>query len=81
MTNIPALAGANTSEKKISKLTTIQAIEAKLKMMESTTAVSDFEINDKPTISFKPAAIKEQQPKQKYKSIDRHKTKPYSRMK
>lgn len=79
--NIPALAGAK-SEKKISKLTTIQAIEAKLKTMENSSALSDFKVSDKPTISTSHSVYnKGQQSKPKYKSIDRHKTKPYTRSK
>lgn len=78
--NIPALAGAK-SEKKISKLTTIQAIEAKLKTMENTSALSEFEISDKPTISSYSVYNKGQQSKPQYKNIDRHKTKPYTRSK
>ncbi|CAH0393817.1 unnamed protein product [Bemisia tabaci] len=44
---IPALAGASEEKKPISKLTKIQAIEAKLKMMEST---SFSEVEIQPTI-------------------------------
>lgn len=44
---IPALAGAK-EEKKLSRSTKIQAIEAKLKMMEKN-ADDDFQISDKPS--------------------------------
>uniref|UniRef100_A0A1B6LVE6 Uncharacterized protein n=2 Tax=Graphocephala atropunctata TaxID=36148 RepID=A0A1B6LVE6_9HEMI len=44
---IPALAGAK-SEKKISRTTKIQAIEAKLKMMESS-SFSEFQPNEGPS--------------------------------
>lgn len=48
--NIPALAGAK-SERKLSKMTTIQAIEAKLKTMEEASSSLHFEINEKPSTS------------------------------
>ncbi|KAK7865095.1 hypothetical protein R5R35_014630 [Gryllus longicercus] len=49
---IPALAGAK-NERKISRETTIQAIEAKLKMMEHNSS-NDFEVNNPPTGSLHP---------------------------
>lgn len=82
MPDIPALAGAK-NEKKLSRLTTIQAIEAKLKTMEKSSSCSDFEINDKPTISSSNSVYYQMQQTKvtKYKSFERHRQRPYTRSK
>ncbi|XP_034230632.1 probable RNA-binding protein 18 [Thrips palmi] len=48
---IPVLAGAKSSKsekKPLSRKTAIQAIEAKLRLMEQTNVVEEFEVNDSP---------------------------------
>ncbi|XP_063241945.1 probable RNA-binding protein 18 [Bacillus rossius redtenbacheri] len=72
--NIPALAGTQT-EKKISRVSTIQAIEAKLKTMEHSLS-DEFEVNNVPAgIVYRPQpAARPQSARGKYAS-----NKPYSR--
>ncbi|KAJ9583378.1 hypothetical protein L9F63_022285, partial [Diploptera punctata] len=76
---IPALAGAK-SERKISRETTIQAIEAKLKMMEHN-SVDDFEVNNAPTGSLHPQRHipATQQPSLRHRQHSRHDSRPYRR--
>ncbi|XP_021928022.1 probable RNA-binding protein 18 isoform X2 [Zootermopsis nevadensis] len=72
---IPALAGAKT-EKKVSRQTTIQAIEAKLKMMEHS-SVNDFEVNNAPSGSLFTPVI--QASATRYRSRGRYDSRPYKR--
>lgn len=76
---IPALAGAK-SERKVSRQTTIQAIEAKLKMMEHN-SVNDFEVNNAPAGSlFGQQRQSISQPStRRYQSRGRGDSRPYRR--
>lgn len=76
---IPALAGAK-SERKVSRQTTIQAIEAKLKMMEHS-SVKDFEVNNAPSGSlFGHQRPSVSQPSiRRYRSRGRCDSRPYRR--
>ncbi|PSN48105.1 hypothetical protein C0J52_13248 [Blattella germanica] len=76
---IPALAGAK-SEKKVSRETTIQAIEAKLKMMEHS-SVDEFEVNNAPTGSLhtQPRPSINQTSSIRQRSRGRYYSRPYRR--
>lgn len=89
---IPVLVGAkpSKSEKKpVSRQTAIQAIEAKLKLMEQTSVVEDFEINDSPAAMKSKSHILAQaqagresshcRPSHSRTSSRRHDRKPYHR--
>ncbi|XP_069696848.1 probable RNA-binding protein 18 [Periplaneta americana] len=71
---IPALAGAK-SDKKISRQTTIQAIEAKLKMMEHS-SLDDFEVNNAPAGNL---FTQQQAPLKTRQCRGRHDSRPYRR--
>ncbi|XP_067001543.1 probable RNA-binding protein 18 [Anabrus simplex] len=76
---IPALAGAKC-EKKISRQTTIQAIEAKLKLMEHS-AVGEFEVNNPPSGSLhsqeRSSVLRPTVSRQKLRG--RHESRPYKK--
>lgn len=76
---IPALAGAK-NERKVSRETTIQAIEAKLKMMEHN-SVDDFEVNNAPTGSLytQPRAPANQQSSLRHRQRGKYDSRPYRR--
>lgn len=76
---IPALAGAKC-EKKVSRQTAIQAIEAKLKMMENS-SLNDFEVNNAPAGSlFAQQRIPVTQTSTaRYRSRGRYDSRPYRR--
>lgn len=81
--DIPALAGAKKEDKKISRETAIQAIEAKLKLMKE--CDEEFELN-KP-LEGNPALQQLQKPEIQKPSTsnrryhNRHQSRPYSRSK
>ncbi|KAJ1520122.1 hypothetical protein ONE63_004342 [Megalurothrips usitatus] len=88
---IPVLAGAKPtkSEKKpVSRKTAIQAIEAKLKLMEQKNTVDDFEVNDSPAaLKTKSHVLTQAQvaldshnrPSHSRSSTRKHDRKPYHR--